>query len=117
MDEKRENKRVNADAIKIYKIQESSEHFGERASIGIPVNVDISAGGLQVLTKKSLEIGTPLDIILSVFPTKTPIGIQGEVVRCEPAGQGSQFKVGIKFTNYSDDIKKKLIENYTEQKN
>ena len=68
---------------------------------------DISGGGVKVITKQHIDVGTELTCII----TSTKMGIiiaTGEVVRTEK--KGTDFRLGIKFTKMNKQDHKKLID-------
>jgi len=75
-----------------------------------PINIlteDISGGGLKVISKQFLEIGTQLNCTIS----NSKLGIikaNGEVVRTEKKDQ--DYRLGINFTEISKRDRNKLID-------
>ena len=100
-DEKRKFKRVPVDAIVIYQIQDQLKVIKNKLKrIGTPISVDISAGGLQVITSQKLPQDIALKIDLSILPTKIPIEAFGKVKWTEKDKTPNQYRSGIEFVKF-----------------
>ena len=107
MDERRKYKRVHTDEVKIYRIGNEEEQ-----SIGTIASVDISISGLQIILDNKLPIDTQLNILLAILPNKSPIAVSGKVIWADDAEESGQFKIGVEFIDFSDEVKKRIIEDF-----
>ncbi len=117
MDEKRKFKRVPVNAIVLYQIQDHMAIVQKKLRrIGTPISVDISIGGLQVITNQKLPLNLNLKIDLSILPTKIPIEAIGKVAWIKKDRNPGQYKVGVKFTKFIDEAQRELIKTYIDLK-
>lgn len=71
---------------------------------------DISGGGVQIVTKQSIPVGTMLQLLLDV-PSCGSIPVVGEVVRIEqPQPDTYIYWLGVKFLNIQEKDRSKLIQ-------
>lgn len=68
--------------------------------------MDISAGGMAVLTYESYEKGAFLSFDLSFIKGMSPSQIEGKIIRIEE--KGKIYLVGITFTNINEESKQLL---------
>jgi c-di-GMP-binding flagellar brake protein YcgR len=76
--------------------------------------VDISAGGIRIITPERFEEGDNVEIRI-VFPTAPPLYLicYGKVIRCTSCNLRSE--VAVEFVNMSEDVRS-LIMKYVMQK-
>ncbi len=84
--------------------------------IGTPISVDISIGGLQIITTQKLPVDLHLKIDLSILPTKIPIEAIGKVAWTKKDTKPNQYRTGVEFTKFMDETQRSLIEVYINQK-
>ena len=112
-DEKRKYHRVSVKAIVIYQILDHIQVIKKRLRrIDTPDSVDISVGGLQVITKQKLSENMNLKIDLSILPTKIPIEVYGKVAWSKVDANTNHYRTGIEFTKFIDEKQKELIDQY-----
>ncbi len=107
MEERRKDKRILTDAVKIYRIEDNEE-----TRIDTLISVDLSLAGLQIIVENKLPEDTRLNILLAVLPDKTPIAVSGKVVWVKDTEIKNQYNVGVEFVDFSDDVKKRIVEDY-----
>ena len=74
------------------------------------VDSDLSAGGIGFVTSESMEKGSEVEVQFSLpeAGSTVPFRCFAEVVRCDPAGDGS-FACGIAFSEVSGTTQRRLI--------
>lgn len=110
MEEKRKYKRVFINSIVMYEIQDDLRDREENLrALEAPTSVDISLGGLKIISKQQLPIGISLKIILTLVTAKVPIKIIGKVVWTKQMKEANTFQTGIIFVeflnNHEDAVK------------
>ena len=116
-DDNRKYRRVPIRAVVIYKIMDHIKVVKQKLrKIGNPLSIDISMGGLQIITHQKLPLGIPIKIDLSLQSPGTPLEIIGKVAWIDPDDTPGQYKTGIAFTNYVSENNKILIKKYIEMK-
>lgn len=115
MDEKRKYRRIPTDAVIIYQIQNYPEGAEEKLQkVGAPVSVDISEGGLQLLTKQPLQKDIYLRINLSLPSQKAPLELTGKVVWVRE--EKTRFNTGVKFVDFDNEEQREILKRYISQK-
>ncbi len=115
--EKRKYHRVSVNAVIIYRILDHIKVIKQRLKkIDTPESVDISAGGLQVITSQKLPMDTNMKIDLSILPTKIPLEVYGKVVWMNKDEKSGNYRTGIEFTQFADESQRKLIDKYINAK-
>lgn len=59
--------------------------------------VDISAGGLQVRAKQALQVGEPVEAVITLEGYGDSFRLLGEVRWCRDAGNGEEFLAGVEL--------------------
>ncbi|MDD5067806.1 MAG: PilZ domain-containing protein [bacterium] len=110
--ELRRSKRITANTIMMYEISDYLNE-GDRnlKSLETPINVDISTGGLQMISTQKIASGKHIKIILSLPPTPVAIEIIGKVVWTKEMGENKQFQTGVEFVEFLNNHQD-LIKNY-----
>lgn len=111
MKEKRKFKRVPADTILMY---QTTSDRAELFKVDTPLSIDISTDGLQMESDKKLPVKTPLEIVLSIVGTEVPLQLDGKVIWCKKIGKTKFFRVGVKFTRFTDEQQKKFLVRYVQ---
>lgn len=117
MDERRKYKRVPAHSIIWYNVQEKGniKQYGNDITIGQPIEtVDISIGGIQIITDQKFDMDKKLKLIISVTNTDIPIPIIGRVAWIRPVEGKEIYRVGLEFTEFLNG-RKNLLEKYIDQ--
>lgn len=70
---------------------------------------DLSPGGLFIRTSKPLEIGTEVDLEVSISPTDPQISVRGKVVWLRDA-QSPQEGMGIQFTGMMGPVLAEMVQ-------
>lgn len=113
MEERRKSKRVPVNAIMLYKSQEVIDPDRKTPfPIGTPISVDIGEGGLQIVGDQQIEVGTKLDIVLSIVDTQVPIELEGKVIWVKDAEEEGSYRIGIEFTDFNNEESKKMLDDY-----
>lgn len=60
--------------------------------------VDISAGGLQVRARQELQVGEPVEAVITLEGYGDSFRLRGEVRWCREAGNGEEFLAGVEFS-------------------
>ena len=84
--------------------------------IGNPLSVDISIGGLQIISRQKLPIDIEVKIDLSLLSSGEPIEIHGKVAWVKNDATPSQYRTGIKFTKFINESQKNIIKQFIEMK-
>lgn len=108
--ERREYLRVDEEFPVMYRVISSSEGLKE-ARMGW--RLDIGGGGLKLLTKELISVGTWLEIELSIKEEGEldSVVVTGEVVWSQEMGadDDSKFLEGVAYIKIKDDDRKKII--------
>ena len=116
MDERRKFKRVTAGSVVWYEIEDFTRMQAgadqSDVALGLPLeSVDISVGGVQIMTDQKLEPENRLKLILSISPTTPPIAILARVAWVRQVENKKTFFLGLEFLEFLND-RKKLLEDY-----
>jgi c-di-GMP-binding flagellar brake protein YcgR len=116
MDERRKFKRVPAGSIVWYEIEDFTKMQAgadqSDVALGLPLeSVDISVGGVQIMTDQKLEPESRLKLILSVTPTTPPISILARIAWIRQVEKKETFFIGLEFLEFLNG-RKKLLEDY-----
>lgn len=65
--------------------------------------VDISAGGLQVRARDELQVGEPVEAVITLEGYGDSFRLRGEVRWCRDAGSGEEFLAGVEFSQGQGD--------------
>lgn len=69
---------------------------------------DISGGGVRVISKKEIKVGSIAEI--KIETGKKPIIVQGEVLRCVPYEESDyNFDIGIVFKDIGEKVREQII--------
>ncbi|HTL48409.1 MAG TPA: CBS domain-containing protein [Verrucomicrobiae bacterium] len=101
--EKRFFRRVDLEMPIAYRLPQS-EGSGKLAT-----SINISGGGLLVLTHEKLPAEARVDVAFDIYKNGEPLKIQSRVVRCVPAAEPGTFQVGLLFLDLDNDARLKLI--------
>jgi len=116
MDERRRYKRVPANSIVWYEIEDFTKMQAGQdqkdVNLGVPLeSMDISLGGVQIATDKNFEVEKRLKLILSINPSTPPISILSRVAWIRQDDKKKVNFVGLEFLEFLNG-RKKLLENY-----
>ncbi|QEK12255.1 flagellar brake protein [Crassaminicella thermophila] len=69
---------------------------------------DISGGGLRVISKEELKVGSFVQI--KIENNDQPINVQGEILRCSQYEESNyNFEIGIVFKDISEKVREEII--------
>jgi hypothetical protein len=71
--------------------------------------VNLSAGGIAFAVEAMVEVGTPLEVKLLLFPSYTGIVVIGRVISCDAAEEEGGYQVRIDFEYIRDNDRDALI--------
>jgi hypothetical protein len=71
--------------------------------------VQLGAGGVAFPWAHRLDLGTPVELRLLLYPDLYYIVAAGEVVRCDPDGEAGPWQVAVSFTHLHDEDRDLLI--------
>ncbi len=116
MEERRKYKRVPAQTIVWYEIEDFTKMQAgldqSDVSLGVPLeSIDISVGGAQIATDKRVEPEKRLKLILSINPVTPPISILARVAWSRRDDKAARSYVGLEFLEFLNG-RKKLLEDY-----
>ncbi|MBN1897858.1 MAG: PilZ domain-containing protein [Spirochaetes bacterium] len=110
--ERREYKRVPANLILMYLIQDYEKYKDKNLiSIGTPISVDISTGGMQIITCQELPKEAYLKITMAFYTSKEPIEVIGKVMWTKNMTKERTYKSGVRYEKFING-RKDLIEEY-----
>lgn len=108
--ERREYLRIDEEFPVMYRVISSSEGLKE-AKMGW--RLDIGGGGMKLLTKELIAVGTWLEVELSIKEESLldSVVVTGEVVWSQEmdANEDSKFLEGVAYIKIKDDDRKKII--------
>ena len=82
---------------------------GKGSSEGkIAKTINVSAGGLLILTKEPLAPGESLNVALDIYQNNQPIRMVCRIVRCLPSPQPGAYEVGLMFVAIGIDERRRL---------
>ena len=116
MEEKRKFKRIPAETILWYEIEDftrmqAGSDQGD-VRLGLPLgSVDISIGGVQIIANNRIEPEKRLKLILSVSPTTPPVSILARVAWVRQAENKKTFYHGLEFLEFING-RKKILEDH-----
>jgi len=98
-----------------YQEKEKWQQSGDMPPEKTAHSVDISGGGLQLISTRKLVEGDHLVIVLRLEGTK--LLTQGVVVRSSKHKEGSQFiyRVGVKFIDLPEKVRERIVQYVFEQ--
>jgi len=104
-----------------------NKRFFGRASLGVSVayklilrdgqgqpkgmiaqTINVSAGGLLILTKEPLPLNESLNVALDLYQNNQPIRMICRIVRCLPSKNEGSFEVGLMFVSMGVDERRRL---------
>lgn len=92
-------------------------HGDKKESSGgkIAQTVNVSAGGLLILTKEPLPLAQTLQVALDLFQNNQPLRMVCRIVRCLPSKQEGHFEVGLMFVAMGIQERCRLEEHLTKR--
>lgn len=81
----------------------------------IAQTINISAGGLLVLTEEKLVPNNDLHVALDLYQNNQPIRMICRIVRCLPASRPGYFEVGLMFVAIGIEERRRLDEHLKKQ--
>ena len=66
--------------------------------------MDVSSGGMRILSDTNIKVGSPLSGQFKIIPTSGNFYVTGEVIWVKPKTEGAQmpaYEIGIKFNKVS----------------
>lgn len=115
MEEKRRYKRISTKSIVMYRIEDYSQIYSNKlVPVETPLSVDISAGGMQFISRQNIPSSTLLKIVLSPEGTSKAVDIIGKVAWTKSSEESSGYQVGIEFLDILSN--KKVLEDYIKSK-
>ncbi len=88
------------------------EGKGSSSEGKIAKTINVSAGGLLILTKEILMTGQSLNVALDIYQNNQPIRIVCRIVRCLPSQQQGAYEVGLMFVAIGIDERRRLIAHF-----
>jgi len=74
--------------------------------------LNVSAGGLLILTKEALSPGQSLNVALDIYQNDQPIRMVCRIVRCLPSQQPGAYEVGLMFVAIGIDERRRLAAHF-----
>lgn len=113
MQERRKYKRVPIHSIMMYQVQRDKDLANiEYKRINTLISIDISIGGVQVVTREKINEGAYLKLLVNLEGKNLPIIVIGKVVWIRNTDNEGSRKMGIEFVEFSDIDDKKNIEEF-----
>ncbi len=110
MPEKRDKRRYKVGGFEVQFTEENLFSFlkgsgGERAAL-----IDMSAGGLQFLSSRSLDPGDSVKLSIEGRMFPEPVQAHGVVRWCQQVPRKASFKVGVELAKLDEETEKRLAE-------
>lgn len=110
---KRFFQRVPFAAPVAYRLVQENKREAPEGKIAQTINV--SAGGLLILTKEKLSPDHTLNVALDLYQNNQPLRMVCRIVRCLPSKQEGCFEVGLMFLAIGIDERRQLEEHLKKQ--
>ena len=81
----------------------------------IAQTINVSAGGLLILTKEPLPLNETLNVALDIYQNNKPIRMICRIVRCQPSKNEGSFEVGLMFVLLGIEERRRLKEHVEKQ--
>lgn len=81
----------------------------------IAQTINISAGGLLILTQEKLSSGHTVNVALDLYQNNKPLRMVCRIVRCLPSKKEGCFEVGLMFITIGIDERRRLEEHLKKQ--
>lgn len=77
--------------------------------------INISAGGLLILTNEKLTSGQTLNVALDLYQNNQPLRMVCRIVRCQTSKREGCFEVGLMFVSIGIDERRRIEEHLKKQ--
>ncbi len=101
MEEKRKFKRIRINLLGLYMIQDFSKlDSDEIHSVELPTSVDLSIGGVKIISSQNLPLGADVKLTLPIFSLRRPVEMMGKVVWTNQVKETGNYQIGFQFNDF-----------------
>ena len=110
MPDKRRKKRYKVGGLEVHFTEENLFSFLKGSREGRAALIDMSGGGLQFLSTRSLKPGDSVKLSVQGRMFPEPVEVNGTVRWCQQIPRKTSFKVGVELVKLDEETEKRLAE-------